>query len=144
MALSSIIPSKSSFEIVLTKTITGKTVIESPLCTFSYTWDFNKNMGEATLDAINYNKLGIMLHPTGIEGVLAFMSDMKPTGYQIDGRQVVLNRVVLMIDSATSEHRAGIMFNDTGSTIEVSDNWQNADNTYVVAMIRKAEPQLFR
>lgn len=144
MSQSGIIPSKNSFDIVLTKTITGKTVIETPICAFSYTWDFNTNMGQASLDAINNTKLGIVLHPTGIAGMLAFMSDMKPTGYQIGGQQVILNRIVLMIDAVTGEHRAGIMFNEDGSTIEVSANWQNEHNTLVVSMIRKAEPQLFR
>jgi len=101
-------------------------------------------MGEASLDAINYIDVGIVLHPTGIAGMLAFMSDMKPTGYQIDGQNLILNRIVLMIDAETGGRRAGIMFNDDGSTIEVSGNWQNEDNTYVVSMIRKAEPELFR
>jgi len=117
------VPSKGTFQIVLSKTLSGKTVLNDPNCTFSYVWDFNTNKGEALLDLIDGKLIGIVLHPEGLSGTLAFMSDMKPTTYSIDGQNVVIYRVIMMINPKTGEHQAAIMFNQDGSTIEVSANW---------------------
>lgn len=117
------IPSEGSFNIVLTKTISGNTVLKDPTCTFSYTWNFETNEGQAFLDQIDNTELDITLYPEGLAGTLAFMSNMEPTSYQINGQNVYIYRVIFMIDPNTGEHKAGIMFNQDGSTIETSANW---------------------
>lgn len=117
------VPLTGTFQIVLSKTISGNTVLNDPICTFSYVWDFNSNKGEALLDVIDGKLIGIVLHPEGLSDVLAFMSDMEPTTYSIDGQNVVIFRVIMMINPKTGEHKAALMFNEDGSTIETSENW---------------------
>lgn len=120
------IPSSDTFDVVLDKTIDGQPVLNNPRCTFSYNWNFSTNMGLATLDSIDGTKLDITLHPTGLSGMLAFMSDMSPTTYNIDGKEVVLNRIVLNIMLPSGEKRAGIMFNEDGAPIQLTSNWPSS------------------
>lgn len=117
------IPSQASFGLTLSQTIKGTPVIENAHCEFSYQWDFEKNMGSATLVSINNCELNIVLHPLGIEGYLDFMSDMKPTSYVINGQIVVLYRVILDINLTTGIKSAAIMFNEDGSCIEASESF---------------------
>ncbi len=121
------LPQQDSFTLQLTKTINGNPVIANANCNFSYNWDFQKNMGLAHLDKINNCAIGITLHPLGISGRLAFMSDMPPTNYVINGQQVTLFRVILDIEPATGIKSAAIMFNKNGSPIETTANWMTED-----------------
>ncbi len=117
------IPSSDTFEVVLDKTMEGQPVLNNPKCTFSYRWDFSTNMGLAWLNSIDGSPVEIELHPTGLSGMLAFMSDMHPTAFMIDGKSIVLNRVILNIMLPSGEKRAGIMFNEDGSPIQITSNW---------------------
>ncbi|MGV7108084.1 hypothetical protein [Flavobacterium sp. U410] len=117
--------SKAKFDLVLNKPIKGTPVLENPNCSFSYNWDFDKNMGLARLESIENTGLNLTLHPLGIAGILAFMSDMSPLTVTIDGKEVVIFRVILDIDLVSGIKKAAIMFNQDGSTIQTTDNWEN-------------------
>ncbi|AWM12793.1 hypothetical protein DI487_02175 [Flavobacterium sediminis] len=119
------IPSKVKFNLTLDQTIKGTPVLTNPDCSFSYDWDFSKNMGLALLESIENTELNLTLHPLGIAGVLAFMSDISPLSVTIDGKDVVIFRVILDIDLVSGTKKAAIMFNQDGSTIQTTDNWEN-------------------
>lgn len=91
-------------------------------CVFTYIWDFPRNMGLAHLISIDGTDVNITLHPLGITGMLAFMSDMKPTTYNIGGQNVVIYRVILDLPTG-GERQAGIMWNENGSCITTTNNW---------------------
>ena len=57
------IASKSKFDLVLGKTIKGTPVLANPECSFSYDWDFDRNMGLAYLESIKNTSLNLTLHP---------------------------------------------------------------------------------
>jgi len=119
------IASKSKFDLVLGKTIKGTPVLANPECSFSYDWDFDRNMGLAYLESIKNTSLNLTLHPLGIAGILAFMSDISPITVTINGKEIVIFRVILNIDLVSGIRKAAIMFNQDGSTIQTTDNWEN-------------------
>lgn len=124
------VPEKATFEVVLSKLMKGANpVIANAHCQFSYHWDFETNMGLATLDSINHNYLNLTLNPTGLAGRLAFMSSMEPLPVVINGQRVVLNRIILNVMLNDDSKLAGIMFNEDGSVIQVTDNW-NANDAF--------------
>lgn len=126
----SIVPSQATFSVILSKLFKGdKPIIANAKCEFSYTWDFQKNMGLAQLVSIDGCIQNITLHPLGIQGYLDFMSDIPPTSVVINGQIVVLNRIILDINLATNERSAGIMFNSDGSCIQTTENFQTTENS---------------
>jgi len=120
-------PPTATFTLVLSKLIEGQSfVIKNAKCEFTYNWDFAANEGLAYLVSINNNKIEpITLHPMGISGWLDFMSDMKPSPFVINGQRIVIFRVILGIRMEDNERTAAIMFNENGSCIESTDNFQN-------------------
>ncbi|MFD0862949.1 hypothetical protein ACFQ1M_12105 [Sungkyunkwania multivorans] len=136
MSKSTNVPSKATFSVALTKQFKGTAVLENPVCEFSYIWNFEKNMGIATLNSINGTPLDITLHPLGIKGYLDFMSDMPPTKYEISAepgssialKEVTIYRVILDIDLETGARSAAIMFNEDGSSIQTSGNFEDTDS----------------
>nr|WP_294937639.1 hypothetical protein [uncultured Flavobacterium sp.] len=123
------VPSQATFTLVLSELMKGTSpVIANAKCVFSYKWDFTTNMGLATLESIDNCVVNITMHPLGIKGYLDFMSDMEPTSYVINGQRVVLNRIILDIVLATNERSAGIMFNQDGSVIQTTPNFDNSNS----------------
>ncbi len=123
-----IVPPHAIFTLVLSKLIKGKKpVIKDAKCEFTYNWDFETNMGLAHLISINHSSVDIKLHPLGIAGYMDFMSDMKPTSFVINGQRVIIYRVILDIKLDDNERSAAIMFNEDGSIIEATDNFQSED-----------------
>ena len=128
-------PTNFSCEAVLSKLYKGTVaVLPNAVCQFKGHWDFSTNEGLAELVSVNGTPVNIPLHPMGISGQLDFMSDMKPTSYTIQGKTVVIFRVILdfkqgLLPPAGSVF-AGIMFNEDGSCIETTQNLndQTADN----------------
>lgn len=120
------VPAEASFELVLSKTLRGEPVLPNAKCEFNYHWDFEKNMGIAMLRGINDAPVNITLHPLGIEGQLDFMSDIEPTPVNIDGKVVIIYRVILDINMDSGEREAAIMFGEDGETIETTENFQDA------------------
>lgn len=57
--------------------------------------------------------------------MLGFMSDMAPTPVVINGQRVVLYRVILDVYLSNGQQAAAIMFNQDGSCIETTDNWDS-------------------
>lgn len=125
------VPSQDTFQVALTKAFKGTPVINGAHCTFSYQWDFSKNMGSAVLNSINDCELNIELHPLGISGYLDFMSDIPPTSYVINGQMVVISRVILDINLQNGQRSAAIMFNADGSCIEATDNFQTENASLI-------------
>lgn len=123
------VPAEASFELVLSKTIQGEPALPNAKCEFNYHWDFETNMGLALLRDINGAPVNITLHPLGIEGQLDFMSDIEPTPVNIDGKVVIIYRVILDIDLETGAREAAIMFGEHGESIEATENFQDA-STY--------------
>ncbi len=121
------VPSHDSFTLILNRTIKGEPVIPNAQCDFSYQWDFQTNMGLACLDGMNGNKLNITLYPLGIGGQLAFMSDMEPVHVVINGQRVVLFRVGLQINLSSGSRSAFIMFNEDGSSIQVTPHFEEKE-----------------
>lgn len=121
------LPFKATFTLVLSKLIEGQSpVIKNAKCEFTYHWDFDTNKGLAHLVSIdNCPVNNIALYPEGMAGRLAFMSDMKPTSFVINGQRIVIFRVILHIILKNNERMAAIMFNEDGSCIESTDNFQN-------------------
>lgn len=122
--MSNALPPSDQFELVLSKTEgTCPPVLKDAMCCFSYNWDFQKNMGLAHLLTVDGTPVNITLHPLGLQGKLAFMSDMEPTPYEVNGVDVVIYRVSLELDPTTGERFAGVMFNNDGSCVETTQNW---------------------
>lgn len=129
------IPSQKTFNVVLSQQIKGNPVLENPVCKMSYIWDFEKNMGLAHLESINGSPVNITLHPTGIEGCLDFMSDIPPTKYSVSAEpgfsialvDVTIYRVILDIEKATGKISAAIMFNNDGSSIQATSNFNESE-----------------
>ncbi|MGX7666799.1 hypothetical protein [Flavobacterium pedocola] len=127
VAAAQTVPSQATFSLVLSHLYKGvKPVIANANCVFSYSWNFEKNMGLAQLVSIDNCELNITLHPMGIQGYLDFMSDMPPTSVVINGQRVVLNRIILNVELATNKRSGGIMFNENGDTIQTTDNFNTA------------------
>lgn len=118
------IPPSATFTVVLSKMYSGTAVIKNAKCEFSYIWDFEKNMGLAHLTSIDGCKMDITLNPTGIAGMLGFMSTIPPTPTVINGQRVVLYRIILNIYLNDGVRAAAIMFNNDGSSIEITDTWR--------------------
>ena len=120
-----VLPPIFSFEAVLSKLVRGSfPVLPNAVCQFSVHWNFSTNEGYATLLKINNTPVNITLHPLGIAGQLDFMSDMKPTSYFIEGKEIIVYRVILdtkAVGSSISLSSAAIMFNKDGSCIEATD-----------------------
>lgn len=112
-----------TLELTLSQTFRGETVLENPVCKFHYHWDFENNTGSASLATIDGVEVEQKLFPLGIKGMLGFMSDMQPTLYMINDKQVSVFRIILDIDLPEMSPRAAIMFNKDGSTIQTTDNW---------------------
>ena len=91
-------------------------------------------MGLAHLKSINGTPVNITLYPIGIEGYLDFMSDIPPTKYTVSAEpgfsialvEVTIYRVILDIDRSTGKISAAIMFNDNGSSIQATSNFDNS------------------
>ncbi|MCG2610447.1 hypothetical protein LZZ90_02860 [Flavobacterium sp. SM15] len=125
------VPSQATFSLVLSHLYKGdKPVIANANCVFSYSWNFDTNMGLAQLVSIDNCDVNITLHPLGIQGYLDFMSDMAPTSVVINGQRVVLNRIILNIQLATNKRSGGIMFNENGDIIQTTDNFVNAKASF--------------
>ena len=122
------VPSSATFTVTLSKLLKGQSpVIANAKCEFTYIWDFTKNTGIAHLNSIDNCIVNITLHPLGIAGYLDFMSDLQqPTSYVINGQRVVLNRIILDINLTNNERSAAIMFNNDGSVLEATDNFDAA------------------
>jgi len=122
------------FKLVLSNVLRGEEVLKDPCCEFSYHWDFEKNMGLATLVSMNGTPMNITLHPLGIQGRLDFMSDIPPTKYTVNAEcdnsvaliEVVVYRVILDMNPETGEKEAAIMFKMDGSTIQTTANFSEA------------------
>ncbi len=133
MSNSVTVPSQKTFTVVLNHQLKGTSVLENPVCEMSYIWDFNKNMGIAHLNAINGTPVNITLHPLGIKGYLDFMSDIPPTKYNVNAEpgfsialiEVTIYRVILDIDLSTGAISAAIMFNEDGSSIQATANFND-------------------
>jgi hypothetical protein len=121
------VPPQATFTVVLSKLIEGAWVIKDPKCKFSYIWDFKRGEGLAYLEAINGSAIGITLHPLGVTGILGFMSDMAPTEVTIDGKKIILFRIILTIRLSDNVISAAIMFNQEGDCIEATDTWNAND-----------------
>ena len=133
------VPEQASFDLTLDKIAGGegseKPVLKNPVCKYSYRWDFKTNMGLAHLNSINGTLVDITLHPLGIAGELDFMSDMKPTKYEVNATNdqsialvsVTISRVILDIKLSTGERSGAIMFNTKdGYVIQASKGLTDA------------------
>lgn len=111
----------------LDKTIVGTAETKTFLGQFTYTWDFVRKEGEASLDTINGTNIGITLHPEGLSDKLYFMSDMQPTEYLLgDGGTIIVYRVILQLIDGTGA--ASVMEGKDGSTIVATENWSENDS----------------
>ncbi|MDR2009188.1 MAG: hypothetical protein LBQ22_01740 [Bacteroidales bacterium] len=119
------VPSSDTFILTLSKAYEGTPVLPNAKCEFSYNWDFDRNMGLAYLTSINGTKVDITLHPLGILGMLGFMSNIEPTTVEIDGKKIVIFRVIMDIYLRNNERVAAIMFNEDGSCTETTENWDS-------------------
>jgi hypothetical protein len=136
MSKSVSIPSGKTFNVVLSQQIKGTPVLTNPICEMSYIWDFEKNMGLAHLKSINGSLVNITLHPLGIEGSLDFMSDIPPTKYLVSAEpglsialvDVTVYRVILDINKSTGKISAAIMFNEDGSSIQATGNFNDTES----------------
>ena len=128
------VPSHDRFTVSLSQVLDGKKpVIKDARCEFAYNWDFKTNVGLAHLLSIDGCELDITLHPLGLAGTLAFMSDMPPTRVVINGQRVVLYRIILDIYLSDGERAAAVMFNEDGSVIETTGNWRTTDSAGLAA-----------
>lgn len=120
-----------SFETVLSNLYKGSVaVLPNAVCQFEGHWNYATNEGVAELVSVDGTSVNIALHPMGISGKLDFMSDMPPTPYTIQGKTVVIFRVILDLKSTLQPPAsAAIMFNKDGSCIETTQNFddQNAE-----------------
>lgn len=125
MAANEKVPAEAEFELILSETLEGTTVLSDAKCVFNYHWDFKENRGIAHLLDLDGNSVNIVLHPLGIKGILAFMSDIPPTKYVINGKNAVIYRVILDISLETGERSAAIMFGDEGENIQTTKGGLN-------------------
>ena len=124
-----------TFTLVLDHQIgSGHCTLHNPCCEFTYTWDFDKNMGSAIMNTLNYGEVSIQMFPLGISGQLDFMSDMRPTNFEVNAAcddsialiGVVISRVILDMDANGENPSAAIMFGETGDCILASAGFGEA------------------
>ena len=116
------VPSAATFVLTLSKLIKGDWVLKDANCQFTYKWDFQTNTGTASLDSINGSTINITLNAEGLAGYLAFLSDISPTRYDVNGKSITIFRVSLRIQLSDNKREALIMFNEDGSTVEATSN----------------------
>ncbi len=112
-----------TYQLTLSKAVEGTPVLPNAATAFTLNWNFSTNKGQATLNSIDGTQTGIVLHPLGLSDKLAFMSDMKPTPYNIKGKEVIVSEVVLNLDRQGDNPSAAVRFNPHGSVIEATANW---------------------
>ncbi len=116
--------SNAKLSLKLSKIKAGvKPVIDNAECIFNYTWDFQTGTGSAQLTSIDKCDIEILLYPIGLAGKLAFMSDMKPTTYVVNGQRAIIYRVMLSINLVDNAASAAVMFNEDGSCLERTPNF---------------------
>lgn len=136
-----------TFDLKLDKVLRGKTDLENPICTFSYTWDTERNMGITHLVAINGTPVNIVLHPLGIAGQLDFMSDMAPTGYNVDadpGDEIAIINIVIyrvILDIEGEDRQAAIMLGEHGDTIITTDGFSEASASKELPEVQFESPE---
>jgi hypothetical protein len=121
------LPAEGSFNVTLDQIVrdTGcQSIVKGLDCDFSYRYNFMRNIGLAYLQSIGGTKVDIVLYPIGLSGMYAFMSDMTPTTVTIGVQAVVLYRVLMNLYNDGS-HSAAIMFNNNGSCIAGTSNWDS-------------------
>ena len=114
-----------TYDLQLNKLVEGPNpVIPNLTCNFSMKWDFERFWGFAHLLSIQDELLptSIELKPLGEARRLAFMSNMKPTPFNIGGKNVTIFRVVFIAYFITYKPMASIMFNNDGSVIQATEN----------------------
>ncbi len=127
------VPEHEVFDLNVNKLFKGsELVLDEAVSTFSFHWDFENGMGIAHLIDINESMVNITLHPIGLAGRLAFMSDIPPTPFRIGDKEVVIYRVILNIMLDSGEKSAAIMFNDNGSVIQITPNFDTGDSSEVM------------
>ncbi|KAJ6257468.1 hypothetical protein Dda_7253 [Drechslerella dactyloides] len=122
-------PWTGTFNLTLSRTQEGLCPDFLPIdVQFTYTWDFPRNMGQATVLSIGSNHtVNQDMFPIGISGALAFMArDQFPV--TIEGpkgrEEIFAYRVLLNMDKSTLEHKkAAIMLGTEGNTIITTENW---------------------
>lgn len=118
------VPPRATFKLKLTRLYKGSIpALLNARCRFTYIWDFEKNTGLAHLISIDHCPVNIVLHTMGVEGALDFMSDIAPKTFDINGEEVIINKVILNIDPDTNERKAAILFHKNGECIETTENY---------------------
>ncbi|XOV68199.1 MAG: hypothetical protein ACFHU9_03295 [Fluviicola sp.] len=136
-----------SFELTLDQVMKGSSELKNPVCSFSYTWDNERNMGIANLTAINGTPVNIILHPLGIAGQLDFMSDMEPTGYNVDADpgeaiaiiNIIIYRVILDIEG--DSRKAAFMLGEDGGTIITSKGFSESSTAKQLPAVEFEAPE---
>lgn len=96
---SPLLPSKAKFQLVLSKPILGSKCppfMKNIRVVVGYNYNFRKNMGIAYLYQIGRTKVNIKLHPLGLKGEYAFMSDIEPLFVKIRGKNLSVKEAVFL------------------------------------------------
>ncbi|KAF3940050.1 hypothetical protein ABW19_dt0208657 [Dactylella cylindrospora] len=118
-------PSSDIFNLTLSKTIEGATPSYLPLnVQFAYDWDFDRNMGSATVVSISNNQTDKFMFTMGISGKLAFMAREQFNVTIESGEEIFAYRVLLNMDKETAQHKsAAMMIGQDGDIIVATENW---------------------
>jgi len=112
------------FTLTLNKVTEGSPSVTSLTCQFSYTWDYDTNMGYADLQQVNDALVSVTLNPLGIMGYLDFMSDGSVNA-TVSGVELSLDAVIL--DQANTTNRmAYLRFTENGAQSALAtQNWSD-------------------
>lgn len=118
----SALPGTATINFVLSKVEEGScpAILKNAPVRIDYDYDFKRNMGLAYLKQLQMTKWTEVLHPLGISGVYAFMSDMAPKVIHLNGGDVVVYRIIFNLE-LNGDSQATMMIGEQGDCIMTSN-----------------------
>ena len=118
----------TAFSVLLDTVYQGALPSYAPLnASFAVTWDYDRNMGNATVTHINSVETGMGMFPMGIRDKLNFMGR---EGFWVeipDGEKFFTYRVILSMKPHDDEFRsAAMMLGEQGDDIITTANWEKS------------------
>lgn len=118
-------PAQQTFTLSLDKVHTGVAPNFLPLnVEFAYNWEWNRNVGNATVLNVGGTKTEESMFPMGISKKFNFMSKERFSIKLPNGEDLYSYRVILNMDRETATERsAAMMLGEEGDIIITTANW---------------------
>lgn len=89
-----------------------KSLLNGPV-ELEYDYDFNHNIGQAYLNRLGSKNWRVSLYPLGLTDYYGFMSDIQPTSIVVEGEEVIIYRIVFLLNK-NGQAETLIMFGQEG------------------------------